>query len=49
MKKLMLYIFLLTGATASAQTAKEIIKKVEDKMRGNSNRSTMKMTIVRPE
>ena len=49
MKKLMLYIFLLTGATASAQTAKEIIKKVDDKMRGNSNRSTMKMTIVRPE
>lgn len=49
MRKLLLYVFLLTGATTSAQTAKEIIKKVEDKMRGNSNRSTMKMTIVRPD
>ena len=35
--------------TGQAQTAKEIIKKVDDKMQGNSNRSVMKMTIVRPD
>jgi outer membrane lipoprotein-sorting protein len=31
------------------QTAKEIIKKADDKMQGKSNRSVMKMTIVRPD
>jgi len=31
------------------QTAIEIIKKADDKMRGKSNSSEMKMTIVRPE
>ncbi|HEX5168083.1 MAG TPA: outer membrane lipoprotein-sorting protein [Cyclobacteriaceae bacterium] len=32
-----------------SQTAQEIVKKADDKMRGNSNRSEMKMTIVRPD
>lgn len=34
---------------AWAQSAKEIIKRVDDKMQGNSNQATMKMTIVRPD
>jgi outer membrane lipoprotein-sorting protein len=32
-----------------AQTALEIIRKADDKMQGTSNRSVMKMTIVRPD
>lgn len=32
-----------------AQTAKEIIKQADDKMQGKSNKSVMKMTIVRPD
>ena len=36
-------------STLWAQTAKEIIKKADDKMQGQSNKSVMKMTIVRPE
>lgn len=35
--------------TAKGQTATEIIKKADDKMQGQSNRSEMKMTIVRPD
>lgn len=31
-----------------AQTAKEIIKKADDKLQGNSNKSEMSMSIVRP-
>lgn len=34
---------------ANAQTATEIIQRVDDKMRGTSNKSEMKMTIVRPD
>jgi outer membrane lipoprotein-sorting protein len=41
-------LFILTFL-ASAQTAREIIKKADDKMQGQSNRSVMKMTIVRPD
>lgn len=36
-------------ASAPGQTATEIIKKADDKMQGTSNRSEMKMTIVRPD
>jgi len=36
-------------STSWAQTAKEIIKKADDKMQGQSNKSVMKMTIVRPD
>jgi len=32
-----------------SQTALEIIRKADEKMRGNSNRSEMTMTIVRPD
>ena len=42
-------VFTLLSLGASGQTAKEIIKKVDNKMQGNSNRSVMKMTIVRPD
>lgn len=32
-----------------AQTAKEIMQRVDDKVRGTSNKSEMRMTIVRPD
>jgi len=38
----------LASAPAPAQTASEIIKKAEDKMRGDHAYGEMKMTIVRP-
>lgn len=41
-------IMLLASAPAPAQTASEIIKKAEDKMRGDHAYGEMKMTIVRP-
>lgn len=34
---------------SQAQTANEIIQRVDEKMRGTSNKSEMKMTIVRPD
>lgn len=46
---LFLPFLILSIAPAAAQTAREIIKKADDKMQGNSNRSVMKMTIVRPD
>lgn len=49
MKNLMIIICLGLALSAGGQNAKEIIKKVDDKMQGNSNRSVMKMTIVRPD
>jgi len=51
MRKLSLIgILVLSFASTSwAQTAKEIIKKADDKMQGTSNKSVMKMTIVRPD
>lgn len=50
MKKL-LTIFALTVVTVGlmAQDAKEIIKKMDDKFQGNSNKSIMEMSIVRPK
>lgn len=41
--------FSLIASVVSGQTAKEIIQKADDKMQGKSNRSVMKMTIVRPD
>ena len=41
--------FIMMGSIAWGQTAKEIIKKADDKMQGLSNKSVMKMTIVRPD
>ncbi len=51
MRKLKLIGILVLGfvSTSWAQTAKEIIKKADDKMQGESNKSVMKMTIVRPD
>jgi outer membrane lipoprotein-sorting protein len=49
MKNLMIIIILGMTLPAEAQSAKEIIKKVDDKMQGNSNHSVMKMTIFRPD
>jgi outer membrane lipoprotein-sorting protein len=39
----------LIVSTTWGQTAKEIIKKADDKMQGASNKSVMKMTIIRPD
>ena len=41
--------FMLTASVVFGQTANEIIQKADDKMQGKSNRSVMKMTIVRPD
>lgn len=41
--------FLLIGFQLKAQTAKEIMQRVDEKVRGTSNSSEMKMTIVRPD
>lgn len=49
MRRIIVIMLTLVGFTAAGQTATEIIKKADDKMQGNSNRSEMKMTIVRPE
>jgi outer membrane lipoprotein-sorting protein len=46
------YLFILllfSFRVANAQTAKEIIQKADEKMRGNSSKSEMVMTIIRPE
>jgi len=48
MKYLVSGLFLLLTFQAVGQTAKEIVKKADDKMQGESNKSEMKMTIVRP-
>ncbi len=49
MKKWIIIFLACVGMDVQAQTAREIIKKVDDKMQGNSNRSEMRMTIVRPD
>lgn len=45
----MAVLMVVMSTTAIAQSALEIVKKSDDKMQGNSNRSEMTMTIVRPE
>lgn len=49
MKKILIVVFVLFTTTIRAQDAKEIIKKMDDKLQGDSNKSEMKMTIVRPK
>jgi len=50
MKKLLAGIFLACISLPNmAQDAKEIIKKMDDKFQGNSNKSVMQMAIVRPK
>src|SRR5690242_7059429 len=49
MKTLLLSLFFLSSGVAMSQTAKEVIKKMDDKMQGSSNRSVMKMSVIRPE
>ena len=48
MKKLITAIILMVSFQSFGQTAKEIIKMADDKMQGTSNKSVMKMTIIRP-
>lgn len=50
MKKLFsIVIFSALTAGLMAQDAKEIIKKMDDKLQGKSNKSVMQMAIVRPK
>lgn len=48
MKRSLTIVFLLVSLIASAQDAKEIIRKVDEKIRGKSMRGEMTMKIVRP-
>lgn len=49
MKSTFLLLLSLITSMLSAQDATEIIKKVDQKMRGNSSSSDMSMQIIRPE
>jgi len=49
MKNIITAIALIFAVPTFGQTAKEIIQKADDKMQGNSNKSEMRMTIVRPD
>lgn len=49
MRVLIVIGFLLIALQLDAQTAKEIMQRVDEKVRGTSNSSEMKMTIVRPD
>lgn len=49
MKYLITSLIALVSFTVNAQSAKEIIKMVDDKMQGESNKAEMRMTIVRPD
>ena len=49
MKQLIFILSFCISVVAFSQSAKEIIKKVDNKMQGNSNQATMKMTIIRPD
>ena len=50
MKKLLVIPLLLAGMLANCQTAREIIKKADEKMRGSTSAITeMTITIVRPK
>lgn len=44
-----IFAFTIITAGIMAQDAKEIIKKMDDKFQGNSNKSVMEMAIVRPK
>ena len=47
-KHIITAIILMMAFQSFAQTAKEIVQKADEKMQGESNKSVMKMTIVRP-
>lgn len=49
MRYLFYTFFLLFHATAFGQTAEDILKKSEQKLRGNSSYSELEITIVRPK
>jgi outer membrane lipoprotein-sorting protein len=49
MKHIVTAIIMMMVIPSFGQTAREIIQKAEDKMQGNSNKSEMRMTIVRPD
>lgn len=49
MKFISSLIVMLFCISAHAQTALDIIKKADEKMRGTSSHSVMKMTVVRPD
>ena len=49
MKNIITAIALILAVPTFGQTAREIIQKADDKMQGNSNKSEMRMTIVRPD
>ena len=49
MRAILLISMLCFGLSSVAQTAKGIMQRVDEKVRGTSNRSEMKMTIVRPD
>ena len=49
MKTLLTIGFCIAVTVGNAQTAKEVMQKVDDKVRGTSNKSEMTMTIVRPD
>ena len=49
MKHLITAIALMMAFQTFGQSAKEIIQKADDKMQGNSNKSEMRMTIIRPD
>ena len=49
-KQIVLMLFFVGfGTSTIAQDAKEIIKKMDDKLQGDSNKSEMTMSIVRPK
>ena len=49
MKRILIIAFTLLAYNTNAQTAAEIIKKAEDRMRGKSLYAEMKITTVRPK
>jgi outer membrane lipoprotein-sorting protein len=49
MKNIITAMILMLAFQSFGQTAKEIIQKADDKMQGNSNKSEMRMTIIRPD
>ena len=48
MKNVITAVILMMAVPSFGQTAKEIIKMADEKMQGISNKSVMKMTIIRP-
>ena len=48
MKKILFLLIMTFSLTVSAQRAKEIIEKADQRMQGNSSKGTMTMKIIRP-